>query len=869
MAGVLDQWPMIGRNHQIGEIARSIADDAARGVALAGKAGIGKSRLAREAVAAAAANGWTVRSVAATATSRAISLGAFSQWTDDVESAPFALARRVIEALTGDTDPDRLLVFVDDAHLLDDLSALVLHQLAQARAAAVIVTIRTGETAPAAVTALWKDGLLRRHELEPLTRNEIDTLLEAALGAPPDRPCAERLWRLTEGNVLFLRQLVEQEHDAGRMLADDGVVRWLGNTTITGSLAELVDTQIGAISRDVRDVVDMVAISEPIDWESLRLLVGPDAIEEAEQRELIRTTAGEVYVGHPLYAEARLNRCGSSRLRRLRGQVAVAMKDGGAAAKVVKRGLLWLESDLPPEPDVLLTAATAASSLLDFETAERLFTAAAATGIGAQARIPLAYSLFMREKSELALQVLDGVEVDEATESAFISEVVMRASNLLWGMRSPERAWQLTEDALKTARGPRRQQLLVFQANQLALQARPVQVLETMAGVDYPDLDYYGAIMGFGAESMAYGELGKPDQAEVKALEAGEAVTLSGQGKFLRQTSTEFHTFALVAAGYIAEAVEVARRHYRAQSDEPADVRAVASEILGMVLLAAGDLAAALRQLPDGIDANIASSFHVANSFHRFNLLRVQAQARSGDTEAALLALEAGREHRHPAYVYVTSTELLTEAWLAAARSRPSEARRLALAAADFARDHDQFAREVWCLQTAAQFDSTESAERLAELATRVEGPRAALAARYAAAVSADDAGELDRASADFEAMGDLLAAADAAGQAATSHRRAGRAGSAMNSAARTRRLATSCGGATSPAIAAASFAPPFSNREREIAVLVAEGLSNREIADAVSLSVRTVESHIYRASSKAGVSGRSALAEMMRGAGS
>ena len=43
-------------------------------------------------------------------------------------------------------------------------------------------------------------------------------------------------------------------------------------------------------------------------------------------------------------------------LRRLRGQIATAMKDGGGAANVVKRGLLWLESDLPPEPDVLLSA---------------------------------------------------------------------------------------------------------------------------------------------------------------------------------------------------------------------------------------------------------------------------------------------------------------------------------------------------------------------------------------------------------------------------------------------------------------------------------------------------------------------------------
>jgi DNA-binding NarL/FixJ family response regulator len=197
---------------------------------------------------------------------------------------------------------------------------------------------------------------------------------------------------------------------------------------------------------------------------------------------------------------------------------------------------------------------------------------------------------------------------------------------------------------------------------------------------------------------------------------------------------------------------------------------------------------------------------------------------------------------------------------------RTTEARLLARDAAEFARNHDQLAREVWCLQTAVQFDDTEATERLAELATLVEGPRAPIAARYAAALSTDQADGLAAVSTEFEAMGDLLTAADAAGQAATSYRRQGRAGSAMTAAASAKRLATLCGGATSPAIAAASFAPPFTNREREIAALVAQGLSNRQIAESVSLSIRTVESHIYRAGNKAGVAGRSGLAAMVRG---
>ncbi|OBI92979.1 helix-turn-helix transcriptional regulator [Mycobacterium asiaticum] len=862
---MVDHWPLIGRDQEISAVLRYIADDACCGVVLAGKAGVGKSRLAREAVSAAVTAGWTVRSAAATATSRPIPLGAFAQWADHADSEPIALAHRVIERLTDGTRAGRLLVFVDDAHQMDDLSALVVHQLVHHRTAAVILTIRSGEPAPAAVTALWKDGLLQRRELEPLARPEVDQLLAAALEAVPDRQCADRLWHLTQGNALFLRQLVQQETRAGRMVAQEGVVCWLADTAVSGSVADLVDAQIGAIPNEVREVVDLVAVAEPLDWQCLRLITDQAAIEEAEQRELIRISGADVYTGHPLYAEIRLNRCGSARLRRLRGQVATAMKDGGGAATVVKRGLLWLESDLPPEPDVLLSAATAASSLLDFEAAQRLFAAAAATGIGAQARIPLAYSLFMMEKGEMALEVLNGVEVDEATESAFINKVVMRASNLLWGMRSPERSWRLIDDALTTASGARRHQLLIFRANQLSLAAKPRQVLATLADVNYQQLDWYGATMGYTAESLAYAELGQPDRAVARAHDAAEALLLCEQGKFLRQPLTEFHALALIAAGRIAEAIDVSDRYRRSVREEPPAIQAVASEILGMVMLAAGDLPAALWHLPERIDHEMTNNFNVVNSFYRFHLLRAQALARSGDVDAAEHALNTARGHRHPAYVYTASIELLTEAWLAAVQSRATEARLLAREAADFARVHDQYAREVWCLQTAVQFDDTDAAERLAELTSQVGGPRVAVAARYAAALSADDADELDVVSTEFELIGDRLAAADVAGQAATSHRRAGHPGSAMTATARSRRLATACGGATSPAIAAAALAAPFSNREREIALLVAEGLSNREIAQAVSLSVRTVESHIYRATTKAGVSGRSALVEMMR----
>lgn len=148
---------------------------------------------------------------------------------------------------------------------------------------------------------------------------------------------------------------------------------------------------------------------------------------------------------------------------------------------------------------------------------------------------------------------------------------------------------------------------------------------------------------------------------------------------------------------------------------------------------------------------------------------------------------------------------------------------------------------------------------------TQVQGIRAPLASRYARALARDDGAGLDAVSHDFESMGDVLAAADAAAQAATSHRLAGLRGSALTASARAQSLAQKCGNAVSPALRSARVPLPFTRREHEIAKLLANGLSNKDIADATSLSTRTVEGHIFRASAKAGVTSRSELATLVQ----
>ena len=111
-----------------------------------------------------------------------------------------------------------MVVGVDDVHLLDDLSTFVVHQIVQRGAAKVMLTVRDGEPIPAAVQEIWKVGQFDRLDLQPLSLDETTTLLSATLGGSVDPDAAQRLWKLTRGNVLYLRNIVEQEVADGRLV---------------------------------------------------------------------------------------------------------------------------------------------------------------------------------------------------------------------------------------------------------------------------------------------------------------------------------------------------------------------------------------------------------------------------------------------------------------------------------------------------------------------------------------------------------------------------------------------------------------------------------------------------------------------------
>ena len=188
------------------------------GILVCGAAGVGKSRIAREALSAIASQGGKTRWTVGSSSALAIPLGAFTAWAPSGVSDTVQLLQGVIESLTAAPSATEVVVGVDDAHLLDDLSTFVVHQIVQRGAAKVILTVRDDEPIPTATQEIWKVGQFDRLDLQQLSLVETATLLSATLEGSVDSDAVQRLWKLTRGNALYLLNIVEQEVADGRIV---------------------------------------------------------------------------------------------------------------------------------------------------------------------------------------------------------------------------------------------------------------------------------------------------------------------------------------------------------------------------------------------------------------------------------------------------------------------------------------------------------------------------------------------------------------------------------------------------------------------------------------------------------------------------
>ncbi|MGN6169597.1 MAG: AAA family ATPase [Solirubrobacteraceae bacterium] len=327
---------LIGRVEALGAI-RGFLEGVDRGPAalvLSGEAGIGKTVLWEQGLAIADRScGWVLscRGVEAEA---ALSFAGLSDLLSNV--MPDALdtlgpvRRRALEvalllAEPGDAAPDAraigmavldvlrslaerepILVAIDDLQWLDDASAaavaLALRRLSVERVG-FLATVREAADAsvPFELDRLFAEDRLQRVRLGPLRAASLHTLLRGRLGLELSRPAVGRLAEASGGNPFFALEL-------GRELGRVGVeVEPREPLPVPGSLSTLLGSRLDRLPADARQVLLVVALAGRPTADLVASAHGDQdealaALELAAREGVVVLERLRVRFAHPLFA---------------------------------------------------------------------------------------------------------------------------------------------------------------------------------------------------------------------------------------------------------------------------------------------------------------------------------------------------------------------------------------------------------------------------------------------------------------------------------------------------------------------------------------------------------------------------------------
>ncbi|MFH9820105.1 LuxR C-terminal-related transcriptional regulator [Streptomyces sp. NPDC017230] len=295
-------WPFTGRGDELELVRRSVT--AGRGgIVVTGPVGCGKTRLVTEAV-----RGTDCARAAGTPETRQIPFAAFAHLLPESVTL-----HRAVHLLSG----VRLLL-VDDAHLLDDASAALVHQLAVHGRTRLLVVAAEGVPAPGAVARLWSGELLPRLALEPLPREETAELLMAGADTALEPLTVDRLHRLCQGDLRLLRELLTAVSERGLLVPvpDTGRRAWRGPVPITATVRERTAHVLDRPRIEERETLERLAFAEPLPLDLDTFDVW--TLERLEAEGLVTVDDhGATRLAHPLHGPVLRAAAGRLRARRL------------------------------------------------------------------------------------------------------------------------------------------------------------------------------------------------------------------------------------------------------------------------------------------------------------------------------------------------------------------------------------------------------------------------------------------------------------------------------------------------------------------------------------------------------------------------
>ncbi|TLM74278.1 helix-turn-helix transcriptional regulator [Pseudarthrobacter sp. NamB4] len=836
--------------------------------------GIGKSSLAA-AIAERLTGELNVLQMHGSSALAAVPFGILTPYTGELTAeesvSPVAVLRSMwsyFEKLKAGNGAPVLLV-IDDAHYLDEASAGVVADLISAGWATVVAAARPRPGLPQPLDQLWYDGLAERVDLRPLNREQIEEALAHLLDGTVPAATVDAVWTASGGNPRLLDALLHDAAEAGILAKRNGIWILLGALPTDGVRLTSVVTKDHLRRRpEEQEALKLIALAGPVSRKAIEDVCGAAVVRSLLDQQMVVENSGiaaELILWNALFAKAIRNTISVSRSLQLLEKLREHQDPAALRGEGWLRSVEWaLECGLRVSDAGMLEAGREALTRFRNQSARSIAAKVHDPELLPLARAIQARALYNEGSYAEAAGLLEDCWPQLARHPEGPAVLLLRASAQL-----------ATGQPLTVLAEAIRGQARETQAAAPAWQDELLQLLQAGAEVDFQALLTRAA-----------------DLRSRRSAEAG--------GDPVRAIGEALLAHALAAAGRPAEGLDAALLAASELGPLENSLFFFSEFVLGRLVsdyLAMGEWASAEREL----DSYASGHAPGAATFNgSLQVLRGYSMLRQGRMERAyqllLPAVEALRLN-DPLQLFRFGSAL---GFYAAARlGDTAQAKRLEqdykdavaggpahdfLAAAYVAAAGEYLSRDgkglasLHTLVTTAEASSRKGAllELLAlcwdlgdssvipmvqEAARGVEGRWAGAMLKLATDWEAANGDTLMATAAMLEESGFVNLAREAYARASTVLEQSGERRRSRQAVAQREKCDHELGERFREGrFIAAAPAVHLTRREQDIVELAVQGLTDREIAQRLMVSVRTVEGHLYRTYVKLGVRSRDEL---------
>ena len=614
--------------------------------------------------------------------------------------------------------------------------------------------------------------------------------------------------------------------------------------------------------------LELLSVGEPLALSLAEQVTEDGVLIELERQDLI--AVGDeggpcIRFSHPLFGEVLRAEMPALLHRQINRRLAQILRreTPRAPGDLLKLAVLWQRSGERVDPTLLAEAAQVANRLSDHTLAEQLALDSLNQQQTFLAQLELGWSLLRQNRFDEAaglLTPLVGSEPDDSARERLADGLSLAIGH---GLGRVDDALALMTEVERSAVSlTARARIQCHRSSLNAFFCRYGEAIDLGMDAIRADEDDGVFVRALTSVASSLVMVGKTEEA-LSLTEAGLACALRVHEELPRAPSwaASSRCTALAFAGRVPEALAILD-FFLSSPGLPSESRSSGNMYRGRFLLLEGKIASAARSLRDA-----AVTLRTDPSYGSWCLaLLAEAEALLGHSAQAEEARHESLSLRRndSLSVYVDGRRAL--AWVDAQGGRLTDAIAELWAAADLASERDQRCFELVILDDLLRLGESDAATRARDVSDIVEGSLGEAVGLHARAVTSKRGMDLELAASSFAHMELSLMASELWAAASTAYRHEGLLARSTKAAKRSHEIAGLCEGAGIRPGTWPDQVDPLSRRQREVALLAAQGASNAQIASALSLSVRTVESHLYAAFAKLGLTARDELSSVLSG---